>query len=201
MITVLYYAAGKPLHFEAHPEIAVVDSAATPAALTRLRARIDVDVIVAEVPAETAAEAWLAAAKGAVIIALVDSAAEDAMLDALHAGASAVLPHGAEEAELAAAIVAATRGHAVLPHTLLRDLIAPDEAPAVEQASKGILTARELEVLRALADGASNKMIARRLDISFHTVKFHVASILAKLDAETRTEAVAQAARLGLVML
>jgi DNA-binding CsgD family transcriptional regulator len=44
-------------------------------------------------------------------------------------------------------------------------------------------------------------MIARRLGISFHTVKFHVASILAKLDADTRTEAVAQGARLGLVML
>lgn len=64
-----------------------------------------------------------------------------------------------------------------------------------------VLTPRELEVLAALADGASNKVIARRLGISFHTVKFHVASILAKLDADSRTEAVAQAARQGLVML
>jgi two-component system, NarL family, nitrate/nitrite response regulator NarL len=202
MITVVHYAAGKaPPDFEGHAEIAVIDSAATPAALTRLRARISVDVIVAEVPAETGAEAWLAPAKGAVIVALVDSAAEDAALDALHAGASAVLPNGTAAAELADAIVAAARGYAVLPHTLLRDLIAADEPPAVEQAKAALLTARELEVLGALADGASNKMIARRLDISFHTVKFHVASILAKLDAETRTEAVAQAARLGLVML
>jgi DNA-binding NarL/FixJ family response regulator len=50
------------------------------------------------------------------------------------------------------------------------------------------LTRRELEVLAAMADGASNKVIARRLGISFHTVKFHVAAILAKLDAESRTE-------------
>ncbi len=64
-----------------------------------------------------------------------------------------------------------------------------------------MLTARERDVLSALADGASNKAIVRRLGISFHTVKFHVASILAKLDAESRTEAVTQAARLGLVML
>ncbi|HYM02131.1 MAG TPA: LuxR C-terminal-related transcriptional regulator, partial [Stellaceae bacterium] len=61
--------------------------------------------------------------------------------------------------------------------------------------------AREVEVLSALADGASNKAIARRLGISFHTVKFHVASILTKLDADSRTEAVAQGARRGLVML
>ena len=52
-----------------------------------------------------------------------------------------------------------------------------------------------------MADGASNKVIARRLGISFHTAKFHVASILTKLDADTRTEALARAARMGLVML
>jgi DNA-binding NarL/FixJ family response regulator len=63
------------------------------------------------------------------------------------------------------------------------------------------LTPRELEVLAAMADGASNKVIARRLGISFHTAKFHVAAILAKLDADSRTEAVAKAAHLGLVML
>jgi DNA-binding NarL/FixJ family response regulator len=63
------------------------------------------------------------------------------------------------------------------------------------------LTPRELEVLAAMADGASNKAIARRLEISFHTAKFHVAAILAKLDADSRTEAVTRAAQLGLVML
>ena len=63
------------------------------------------------------------------------------------------------------------------------------------------LTRRELEVLAAMANGASNKAIARRLGISFHTAKFHVAAILAKLDADSRTEAVAKAAQLGLVML
>jgi DNA-binding NarL/FixJ family response regulator len=63
------------------------------------------------------------------------------------------------------------------------------------------LTARELDVLAAMADGASNKAIARRLGISFHTAKFHVAAILAKLDADSRTEAVTKAAQMGLVML
>ena len=63
------------------------------------------------------------------------------------------------------------------------------------------LTPRELEVLALLAEGASNKMIARRLGISVHTAKFHVGSLLDKLDAVGRTDAVAHAARLGVLHL
>jgi DNA-binding NarL/FixJ family response regulator len=63
------------------------------------------------------------------------------------------------------------------------------------------LTAREIEVLHLLAEGASNKVIARALSISAHTAKFHVASILEKLDASSRTEAVMSAIRLGLLMV
>lgn len=63
------------------------------------------------------------------------------------------------------------------------------------------LTARELEVLALLAEGASNKLIARRLGISTHTAKYHVASLLDKLDAVSRTDAVAHAARLGVINL
>src|SRR5215207_8425067 len=62
-------------------------------------------------------------------------------------------------------------------------------------------TAREREVLAVLAEGASNKVFARRLGISVHTVKYHVASILEKLDATGRTDAVAHAVRLGLILL
>ena len=65
----------------------------------------------------------------------------------------------------------------------------------------GPLTPREIEVLNLMAEGASNKAIARRLDISVHTVKFHVGSLLDKLDATGRTDAVAQAARLGVINL
>jgi DNA-binding NarL/FixJ family response regulator len=63
------------------------------------------------------------------------------------------------------------------------------------------LTAREIEVLRLLGEGVSNKLIARALGISVHTAKFHVASILEKLDATSRTEAVTSAIRLGLLMV
>ena len=63
------------------------------------------------------------------------------------------------------------------------------------------LTPREIEVLTLLAEGASNKSIARRLGISVHTAKFHVGSLLEKLDATGRTDAVAHAARLGVIHL
>jgi DNA-binding CsgD family transcriptional regulator len=63
------------------------------------------------------------------------------------------------------------------------------------------LSPRELEVLALLAEGASNKEIARRLGISVHTAKFHVGSLLDKLDAVGRTDAVAHAARLGVINL
>ena len=63
------------------------------------------------------------------------------------------------------------------------------------------LTPRELDVLALLAEGASNKAIARRLGISVHTAKFHVGSLIDKLDAIGRTDVVAHAARLGVLNL
>jgi DNA-binding CsgD family transcriptional regulator len=63
------------------------------------------------------------------------------------------------------------------------------------------LTPREIEVLSLMADGASNKAIAHRLGISIHTAKFHVGSVLDKLDATGRTDAVTHATRLGVIHL
>ena len=76
--------------------------------------------------------------------------------------------------------------------------VAPDHAAPEPNIA---LTARELEVLALLAEGASNKLIARRLGISAHTAKYHVASLMEKLDAVSRTDAVAHAARLGVLHL
>jgi NarL family two-component system response regulator YdfI len=82
----------------------------------------------------------------------------------------------------------------------------PAGEPVAESGSpvklpSAALTPREIEVLRLLADGASNKIIAHRLGISDHTVKFHVTSILSKMNASTRTEAVTLGVRMGLVYL
>jgi DNA-binding NarL/FixJ family response regulator len=83
-------------------------------------------------------------------------------------------------------------------HLLARAGLARDSAPAVDAED---LTAREREVLQLVAQGLANKTIAVRLGISEHTVKFHVAAILAKLGAGSRTEAVHLGARRGLVAL
>ena len=99
-------------------------------------------------------------------------------------------------AGLQAALTAVAQGMLVLDPELTP--VAPHAPPgdAVEA-----LTRRELEVLRLLAEGSPNKAIAYRLDISEHTVKFHVNSIFTKLQAQSRTEAVAIATRLGLILL
>ena len=100
--------------------------------------------------------------------------------------------------ELSAAIVAVAQGLVVLPRTLTGRLLRGHEA--VEELAEP-LTTREREVLGLLGRGLSNKMIARDLRISEHTVKFHVSSIYAKLGAASRTEAVGLGARLGLISL
>lgn len=116
---------------------------------------------------------------------------------ALRAGARAVLPPGAGPAEVLAALPALSRGLAVLPAGLLAALAGP--APAAPPVAG--LTPREQEVLALLAAGASNKVIARRLGLSFHTAKAHVAAVLHKLGAGSRADAVARGARAGLVLL
>jgi DNA-binding CsgD family transcriptional regulator len=79
--------------------------------------------------------------------------------------------------------------------------IVPREAQVTPEPSAVDLTPRELDVLALMAEGASNKAIAKQLGISVHTAKFHVGSILDKLDATGRTDAVAHAARRGVIHL
>jgi DNA-binding NarL/FixJ family response regulator len=135
-------------------------------------------------------------------VIFVDGADEEDSLDALYAGARAILPRTAKPDEIVTAIKAVTNGLAVLPSELLPTLLSGASlAGELRDDDRTRLTPRELEVLAAMADGVSNKAIARRLGISFHTAKFHVVAILAKLNADSRTEAVARAAQLGLVML
>ncbi len=120
--------------------------------------------------------------------------------DAIRLGVRAVLPRTASAAEILAAVNAAASGLAVVDPADLESMLSTSNASQTA-ADASILTARELEVLRMVADGAANKTIAWKLQISEHTVKFHVASILSKLNASTRTEAVAIGIRKGMILL
>jgi DNA-binding NarL/FixJ family response regulator len=110
-------------------------------------------------------------------------------------GLRAALPLHATPGEVAGAVSAVHAGLlAIHP-----DALAPPAAAAAAPAAVLPLTSREREILELIAEGANNRVVAARLAISRHTVKFHVASILAKLGARSRTEAVTLALRTGLL--
>jgi DNA-binding NarL/FixJ family response regulator len=113
--------------------------------------------------------------------------------------ARARLPASATAAEVVAALGAAAQGLVVLTQAQADALLAHPPVPHFPAPLAEELTPRELQVLRDVAQGLANKEIAGHLRISEHTVKFHVASILGKLEAGTRTEAVTQGIRRGLI--
>ena len=122
----------------------------------------------------------------------------------------AYLPRDAEREAIIAAVQAIVQGLLVLDPVAASDLLFPPTLEeslsantAVAAGANGAdqLTLREGEVLQLVAEGLPNKTIARRLGISEHTVKFHVAALMAKLGAGSRTEAVHLGARRGLVSL
>ena len=151
-----------------------------------------------EVVVRSSASLELVPDAGAADVLLIEreELPEDTFAPAVHltegrSSARGVLPKDATPAQIVAAIEAVAAG-LLVSH--------PDSAGA--SGSPGdALTARETEVLRMIADGAPNKNIAWKLGISEHTVKFHVSSIMAKLGAASRTEAVNLGARRGLITL
>jgi two-component system, NarL family, response regulator YdfI len=160
----------------------------------------EADVVVAELESrddEIAAEVLDDAAAGVAVILLVrGSTAEWA--DTLREGVKAVLPRNVTGLQIAAAIQAAAAGLVVLHPQEVESLLRLNESP--EQLAEP-LTPREIDILRVLAEGLGNKEIAARLGISEHTVKFHVASVMGKLAARSRTEAVTLGIRRGLVLV
>lgn len=131
---------------------------------------------------------------------LLALANKDQAADALAAGAQAVLPREISAAKLEVAIAAVQKGLTVSEPGWLT----AGGSGGIESGIGGAndnLTPREHEVLVLLAEGLSNKQIAAKLTISEHTAKFHVNSILQKMDAQKRVEAVVRAARRGLINL
>lgn len=136
-------------------------------------------------------------------IVLVDDPQPLWVNEALRMGVRSVLPADASLEELSTAIHAVAAGLLVLHPQEAQPLLnaAAMQIPRQADRSSDPLTQRETEVLRMLARGFSNKEIAARLVISEHTVKFHVASLMGKLGAGTRTEAVTLGLRQGLILL
>jgi len=131
------------------------------------------------------------------VVALTSVLEDASVIGAVKAGAIGYLLKDTQSDELRRAIKAAAGGQVQLSPAaaarLMREVRAPE--PADE------LTARETEILRALAEGLANKEIARKFDISEKTVKTHVSSVLAKLGVQSRTQAALYAAQHGLAEL
>ncbi len=140
------------------------------------------------------------------IVILADEYQVSWTSEAVRSGIRAVLPRTTTGEEIVAAIEAAAAGLVVLHPEAIDSLLAGTQSiePTARTSSASeidALTEREREVLGMLAEGLGNKTIAYRLGISEHTIKFHVASIFGKLNVSSRTEAVTQGLRRGLILL
>ena len=133
---------------------------------------------------------------GAPALLLVSDASQ--VSEALAAGARGVISRDSTPRQIHAALRAIAEGLRVIDGDAV---LQPRSERTADAELVEPLTAREHEVLGLLSAGMTNKEIASRLGITEHTIKFHVNAILGKLDAETRTEAVVHAARLGIVTL
>jgi two-component system, NarL family, response regulator YdfI len=137
------------------------------------------------------------------LVILTNNPEDLSPVGALRSGTRAILPREAKVDQIFAAIQASMAGLVVL-HPDILDLVLPPTGgrrQPVLDASDQILTSREIEVLRMIAQGLGNKEIASKLGISDHTVKFHTSSIFTKLGASNRAEAVSLGIRDGLIMV
>jgi len=132
------------------------------------------------------------------VVAVVGDSAHVA--PAIAAGARGVVLRDQVGPGIHAALAAVRSGLTVMDTALAESLVPSQPAPR-EPKGRGELTERERQVVQLLAEGLSNKLIADRLGISDHTAKFHVNGVMMKLGASTRTEAVVEAMRRGMIRL
>ncbi|HEY2292533.1 MAG TPA: response regulator transcription factor [Thermoanaerobaculia bacterium] len=182
------------------PDFQVIGEAGTGAEAVTEAARLRPDVVLMdlEMPSLDGIEAIrrLRAADPAIqVVVLTAFDTDERILGALQAGAQGYLLKGAPRAEIFAAIRAVSAGGALIPPVVASKLLRRVRAAESPDA----LTAREREVLGLVAAGLANREIAARLSISERTVKFHVSSLLSKLGARNRTQAVGLARERGLI--
>lgn len=200
--------AGLESIVSASPALRVIGSVPGLGGLAEQLAHLQPDVILLDmergVGADRPALLSVNSEEGSPAVVVLTAEGEgSAVADVLRHGAVAVLPRDAQPAEIVGALEAAAAGLVVLHPQSADALLAalPSIGHSTDDVGVEQLTAREIEVLAMLAEGEGNKSIARRMGISEHTVKFHVGSILGKLRAASRTEAVTIGVRRGLIML
>lgn len=161
--------------------------------------KVGADILLLELP--NLDEEWMGTQAEIAIPSVVLTEISDpaAIASSIRSGVRSLLSSDASGSEITAAICAAAAGLiSVQPGTF--ELLGVDSRPAPAELEEP-LSKREVEVLGMLAEGLSNKIVAHRLGISEHTVKFHVTSIMGKLHAGSRTDAVMQGIRRGLVLI
>ena len=186
----------------------ICDSQISPARFAASRA----DIVVADLDTPASAAAMLdflqEAPASAGTVALIDDPDPAWVRSALRASAHAIISRDANTEDMQMALQAAEAGFVLLHPTSVHGLLQNNAMTQMNdlsgedlanQAMAEDLTARESEVLRLVSMGLGNKEIAARLAISEHTAKFHISSILGKLHAASRTEAVSLGIRKGLI--
>jgi DNA-binding NarL/FixJ family response regulator len=181
------------------PDISLIDVSAPDVNAAMRRARPG--VVVVDLDGDLAISAETFSESGAAVVLLADSPETDWVAQLLTSRPSAVLRRDCSERQLAAAVQAASAGLIVLEPETMQGLLRPPPDTIELEPGDEELTPRETEVLRMMTEGLSNREIASTLGISEHTVKFHIASIFGKLGTSSRTEAVTEGIRRGLVLL
>ncbi len=195
-------ADGLRLALGRNDDLSVVGTARTAEEAVRIAQETSPLVVVVDyhLPDRTGAEAVRAVRQvvpGASFVVLTADASDDTMLSAIEAGVSGYLVKSEAAADIVDAVRRAAAGEMLIPARRLAELLARGRTRAQHEdrrrALAARLTPREFEVLRLMAEGLENRVIAERLGLSVATVRVHVQNVIEKLDAHSRLEAVVRA--------
>ncbi len=195
--------AGLSAMLTTDPNLTVVGSTSSLNALATEITELKPDVVLLDLSSNPLDLEWEQQYPVAIIV-IVDEIKHIDLEAALRAGVRGILLDVCTESEMIAAVEAVASGLVVLHPDTVEYLLPLQESSVREKVLANpvqALTGREIEVLEMLGSGLGNKAIAKSLNISEHTVKFHLSSIFQKLGVSTRTEAVSVGVRLGLIML
>jgi len=191
--------AGLESFIRSHAEFHLAGSFGAVASLVSFARSTELDVIV--IDTDSIPDLLLEPTSDAAIVLLTEVTEARSISRLLRSGVHAILSRKSDPDDVLSAIYASYDGLVLLSTATAESLAAVygDQPLEVEAELSEEITSRETDVLRMLAQGLVNKDIAARLGISEHTVKFHISSILDKLGASTRTEAVTVGIRRGLI--